>query len=285
MKRNKAGIAALMLAVLFLVLRIPIYAEDGTLTAEGNMSLTDSSYAEGDLLIADWDMTSTDTFYVEDGALSGEENMISTDLNYGEDGALAAEGDMTWADISNAEGGALTPDGNMSLTDDFTSADGDKQFITVKTADGDYYYIIIDRAGITENVYFLKMVGNSDLPSDAKNSSISPKEQSCTCRDKCTSGHIDTSCTVCVMDSSKCTGNESVTVQEQQTRQQRAMTGNRVPMIGVILLIAMGGAALYFVFKGKKDKETGNRRDDPEDDEDDGDFGAFHPDDDDEEDD
>ena len=191
-----------------------------------------------------------------------------------------------------ADGDALTPEGNMSLTDDFTSADGDKQFITVKTADGDYYYIIIDRAGITENVYFLKMVGNSDLPADAENTPISPAEQTCTCRDKCTSGHIDTSCTVCVMDSSKCSGKESVSVPSQQTPQQPATTGNSVPMIGVILLIAMGGAALYFVIKGKKDKGsgrgkpvTGNRRDDPEDDEDDGDFGAFHPDDDDEEDD
>jgi len=58
----------------------------------------------------------------------------------------------------------LTPDGNLTLVDDIEGEQAeDKQFITVVTKNGNYFYIIIDRAGDTDNVYFLNMVDEADL--------------------------------------------------------------------------------------------------------------------------
>jgi len=58
----------------------------------------------------------------------------------------------------------LTPDGNLTLVDDISEEQSeDKQYMTVVTKSGNYFYIIIDRAGDKENVYFLNMVDEADL--------------------------------------------------------------------------------------------------------------------------
>ena len=56
---------------------------------------------------------------------------------------------------------SLTPNGNMTLVDDYVI--GDTQYITVQTKNGNYFYIIIDRSGETENVHFLNKVDEADL--------------------------------------------------------------------------------------------------------------------------
>lgn len=58
----------------------------------------------------------------------------------------------------------LTPDGNLTLVDDITTnEESSKQFITAVTKNGNYFYLVIDRADDKDNVYLLNMVDEADL--------------------------------------------------------------------------------------------------------------------------
>lgn len=66
-----------------------------------------------------------------------------------------------------AEDNPFTPDGTGTVMDNATDGDG-KEFFTVETADGNVFYLIVDRQRNADNVYLLNAVTESDLASLAK---------------------------------------------------------------------------------------------------------------------
>ena len=176
----------------------------------------------------------------------------------------------------------FTPDGQLTLVDDFEyigmDADGNimsKQFITVQSRDGSYFYIIIDRTGDTENVYFLNQVDLADLKYLASNEKQPVFNNGCTCTSKCTAGHVDTSCPVCSVNMSECavmdgTGKKGDTADRtdnaqdsepdntETSKDSKKQQMNSTLMLGLIVLII--GGILYYTFKGKSSGGKGKRR-------------------------
>lgn len=167
---------------------------------------------------------------------------------------------------------AFTPDGNLTLIDDFLQIEAtatedseqiEKQFITVQSKNGNTFYIVIDRNGETENVYFMNLVDEADLKAliEGENGENAPT-CTCTCTDKCAVGAINTNCEICRSNMSECMGKEAVTEPEPtepvEKPAEEPKTANFLPLI-IVLIAGSGGFGVYwFKFKKPKTKTSGN---------------------------
>ena len=172
--------------------------------------------------------------------------------------------------------GEFTPDGNMTLVDDIlqsgyfesiekTEEVGNKQFLTVQSKNGNYFYLVIDRSGETENVYFLNLVDEADLLELTGDEAVI--DERCSCKDKCAVGSINTDCSVCKAEMSECQGKEKEPVEEKPSETLKEETpeltekGNTAIGIAAVCLIAVvvGGAAFYIMrLRKNKPKVKGN---------------------------
>ena len=177
--------------------------------------------------------------------------------------------DSFFDDLFNVFGGtdALTPVGNMTLIDDIMQDESNttvqsmeneqksKQFITVQTKNGNYFYIIIDRSGDTENVYFLNLVDEADLFALLEDGEPVPEKTEpapvCICEGKCAVGEVNTDCEICAVKMNNCTGKE--VVQTVPTPEPQPQKNNSGALLIVLLLALSGGAVVYFL-KFRKDK-------------------------------
>ena len=165
---------------------------------------------------------------------------------------------------------AFTPDGNLTLIDDFLQIEApatedseqiEKQFITVQSKNGNTFYIVIDRNGETENVYFLNLVDEADLMALMESEDGETAAPTCSCTDKCIIGAINTNCEICSSNMSECTGKEAVVEPEPtepvEEPTEEPKSTNFLPII-IVLIAGAGGFAVYwFKFRKPKTKTSG----------------------------
>ena len=140
-------------------------------------------------------------------------------------------------DVEDEDWGLLTPDGNMELVDDYGSIEaGGKQFVTVTTKNGNYFYLIIDRDDDgNEKVHFLNQVDEADLLALMDDDEKEVYEESKEEVEK-------------IVAEEKEETEEVVEVPEKNNKLSGIMA---LTLIGTI-----GGIAGYFYFKNNKKEKT-----------------------------
>ena len=156
----------------------------------------------------------------------------------------------------------LTPEGNASLVDDIWGEN--KQLITVTTKNGNYFYILIDRAQEDETaVHFLNQVDEADLMAlieDGETEAETPvMPQTCVCVNKCEPGAVNESCPVCLNNLHSCIGTEKEAEPEETTEPEpEAKSGGAKGLLLLFLVCVFAGGGAFYYFKFIKPKDAGN---------------------------
>ncbi|MCD8398794.1 MAG: DUF4366 domain-containing protein [Lachnospiraceae bacterium] len=133
--------------------------------------------------------------------------------------------------------------GNGEVLDDI-SEDPTKEFYTITTANGNTFFLVIDKASSSENVYMLSLIDEYDLQDFIEEEETEPEETS----------------TPVILEENMQT---EETEEEQETEAvevvEETSGGNGAgALIAVLLLAALGGGGAYYyirIYKPKKEAE------------------------------
>ena len=205
---------------------------------------------------------------------------------YASGGEGEGYGDPTMTEESPAPEPTIEPgegfseEGNLVTRDLLYDEHTNKQFITVQTAGGSTFYIVIDydkpvdEEGEQYETYFLNVVDEADLLAAAEAAGV--EQAVCSCSEKCVAGAVNTDCAVCSVNISKCVGVEPEPTETEEPAPEEAEpeTGGNARMLLAVLAVALvgGGAAFYFKVLRPKQQQAGEPEEDygEEDYEDDG---------------
>ena len=146
----------------------------------------------------------------------------------------------------------LTPNGNLTLVDDIGAQAGQgRQFITLVTKSGNYFYLIIDRNDKgEENVHFLNMVDEEDLFALMDEKQVANYKAAQNEKDAAAVTVATPSMAGAVQDSAS-----KLTVKEKKPF-------HAFPLLGVV--IALSAGAIGYLYLQSKKKQTAALRPDPD---------------------
>ena len=146
----------------------------------------------------------------------------------------------------------LTPEGNMTLVDDIQSARTGKQFMTVATKNGNYFYIVIDRDDSgSRTVHFLNQVDESDLLNLLDEDAVAEHQAAM-------AEHEAPAVEEIVPEP-----DESAAESQPEPEKKREPSSGVLPGLVVLMLLA-GGGGVFAWQRQKKGKNADRERPDPD---------------------